>query len=52
CSHPGGREGLVCSPLPFLWGTNSRLGCSHPGGREGLVCSPLPFLWGTNSRLG
>ena len=26
-SHPGGREGLVCSPLPFLWGTNSRLGC-------------------------
>ena len=27
CSHPGGREGLVCSPLPFLWGTNSRLGC-------------------------
>ena len=27
CSPPGGREGLVCSPLPFLWGTNSRLGC-------------------------
>ena len=27
CSHPGGQEGLVCSPLPFLWGTNSRLGC-------------------------
>ena len=27
CSHPGGREGSVCSPLPFLWGTNLRLGC-------------------------
>ena len=27
CSHPGGREGSVCSPLAFLWGTNLRLGC-------------------------
>ena len=30
CSHPGGREGSVCSPLPSLWGTNLRLGCVAP----------------------
>ena len=36
-SHPGGREGSICSPLPFLWGTNSRLGCVALVGLYGLV---------------
>ena len=31
CTHPGGWEGSVGSPLPFLWGTNLHLGCD-PGG--------------------
>ena len=56
CSHPGGREGLVCSPLPFLWGTNSRLGCVALVGLYGLlvglfglgsVASTEPRLLGT-----
>ena len=25
CRHPGGREGLACSPLPFIWSTNLRV---------------------------
>ena len=37
CSHPGGREGSVCSPLPFLWGTNLRLGCVALVGLYGLL---------------
>ena len=54
--HPGGREGLVCSPLPFLWGTNSRLGCVTLVGLYGLlvglfglgsVASTEPRLLGT-----
>ena len=56
CSHPGGREGFVCSPLPFLWGTNSRLGCVALVGLYGLlvglfglgsVASTEPRLLGT-----
>ena len=56
CSHQGGREGLVCSPLPFLWGTNSRLGCVALVGLYGLlvglfglgsVASTEPRLLGT-----
>ena len=56
CSHPGGREGLVCSPLAFLWGTNLRLGCVALVGLYGLlvglfglgsVASTEPRLLGT-----
>ena len=56
CSHPGGREGSVCSPLPFLWGTNLRLGCVALMGLCGLlvglfglgsVASTEPRLLGT-----
>ena len=56
CSHPGGREGSVCSPLPFLWGTNLRLGCVTLVGLYGLlvglfglgsVASTEPRLLGT-----
>ena len=37
CSHPGGREGSVCSPFAFLWGTNLRLGCVALVGLYGLL---------------
>ena len=56
CSHPGGREGSVCSPLPSLWGTNLRLGCVALVGLYGLlverfglgsVASTEPRLLGT-----
>ena len=56
CSHPGGREGSVCSPLPFFWGTNLRLGCVALVGLYGLlvglfglgsVASTEPRLLGT-----
>ena len=56
CSHPGGREGSVCSPLAFLWGTNLRLGCVVLVGLYGLlvglfglgsVASTEPRLLGT-----
>ena len=56
CSHPGGREGSVCSPLAFLWGTNLRLGCVALVGLYGLlvglfglgsVVSTEPRLLGT-----
>ena len=56
CSHPGGREGSVCSPLAFLWGTNLRLGCVALVGLYGLlvglfglgsVASTDPRLLGT-----
>ena len=56
CSHPGGREGPVCSPLAFLWGTNLRLGCVALVGLYGLlvglfglgsVASTEPRLLGT-----
>ena len=56
CSHPGGREGFVCSPLAFLWGTNLRLGCVALVGLYGLlvglfglgsVASTEPRLLGT-----
>ena len=56
CSHPGGREGSVCSPLAFLWGTNLRLGCVALVGLYGLlvglfglgsVASTEPCLLGT-----
>ena len=56
CSHPEGREGSVCSPLPSLWGTNSRLGCVALVGLYGLlvgrfglgsVASTEPRLLGT-----
>ena len=56
CSHPGGRDGSVCSPLPFLWGTNLRLGCVALVGLYGLlvglfglgsVASTEPRLLGT-----
>ena len=56
CSYPGGREGSVCSPLPFLWGTNLRLGCVALVGLYGLlvglfglgsVASTEPRLLGT-----
>ena len=56
CSHPGGREGSVCSPLAFLWGTNLRLGCVALVGLYGLlvglfglgsVASAEPRLLGT-----
>ena len=56
CSHPGGREGYVCSPLAFLWGTNLRLGCVALVGLYGLlvglfglgsVASTEPRLLGT-----
>ena len=55
-SHPGGREGSVCSPLPSLWGTNLRLGCVALMGLYGLlvglfglgsVASTEPRLLGT-----
>ena len=55
-SHPGGRERSVCSPLPFLWGTNLRLGCVALVGLYGLlvgllglgsVASTEPRLLGT-----
>ena len=55
-SHPGGREGSVCSPLAFLWGTNLRLGCVALVGLYGLlvglfglgsVASTEPRLLGT-----
>ena len=45
CSHPGGWEGSVCSPLPFLWGTNLRLGCVALVGLYGLLVG----LWGLSS---
>ena len=41
CSHPGGREGSVCSPLPFLWSTNLRLGCVTLVGLYGLLVGLL-----------
>ena len=41
CSHPGGREGSVCSPLAFLWGTNLRLGCVALVGLYGLLVGLL-----------
>ena len=56
CSHPGGPEGSVCSPLAFLWGTNLRLGCVALVGLYGLlvglfglgsVASTEPRLLGT-----
>ena len=56
CSHPGGWEGSVGSPLPFLWGTNLRLGCVALMGLYGLlvgvfglgsVASTEPRLHGT-----
>ena len=56
CSHPGGREGSVCSPLAFLWGTNLRLGCVALVSLYGLlvglfglgsVASTKPRLLGT-----
>ena len=56
CSHPGGREGSVCSPLAFLWGTKVRLGCVALVGLYGLlvglfglgsVASTEPRLLGT-----
>ena len=56
CSHPEGREGLVCSPLPLLRGTNLRLGCVALVGLYGLlvglfglgsVASTEPRLLGT-----
>ena len=56
CSHPGGLEGSVCSPLAFLWGTNLRLGCVALVGLYGLlvglfglgsVASTEPRLLGT-----
>ena len=56
CSHPGGREGSVCSPLAFLWGTISCLGCVALVGLYGLlvglfglgsVASTEPRLLGT-----
>ena len=56
CSPPGGREGSVCSPLAFLWGTNLRLGCVALVGLYGLlvglfglgsVASTEPRLLGT-----
>ena len=56
CSHPGDREGSVCSPLPSLWGTNFRLGCVALVGLYGLlvglfglgsVASTEPRLLGT-----
>ena len=56
CSRPGGREGSVCSPLAFLWGTNLRLGCVALVGLYGLlvglfglgsVASTEPRLLGT-----
>ena len=56
CSHPGGRDGSVCSPLAFLWGTNLRLGCVALVGLYGLlvglfglgsVASTEPRLLGT-----
>ena len=56
CSHPGGREESVCSPLAFLWGTNLRLGCVALVGLYGLlvglfglgsVASTEPRLLGT-----
>ena len=56
CSHPGGREGSVGSPLAFLWGTNLRLGCVALVGLYGLlvglfglgsVASTEPRLLGT-----
>ena len=56
CSHPGGREGSVCSPLAFLWGTNLRLGYVALVGLYGLlvglfglgsVASTEPRLLGT-----
>ena len=55
-NHPGGRDGSVCSPLPFLWGTNLRLGCVALVGLYGLlvglfrlgsVASTEPRLLGT-----
>ena len=56
CSHPGGREGSVCSPLAFLRGTNLRVGCVALVGLYGLlvglfglgsVASTEPRLLGT-----
>ena len=56
CSHPGGREGSVCTPLAFLWGTNLCLGCVAQVGLYGLlvglfglgsVASTEPRLLGT-----
>ena len=41
CSHPGGREGSVCSPLLFLWGTNIRLSCVALVGLCGLLVGLL-----------
>ena len=58
CSHPGGREGSICSPLAFLWGTNLRLGCVALVGLYGLlvglfglgsVASTEPRLLGTTT---
>ena len=37
CSHLGGREGLACSPLPFLWSTNLRVACVALVGLYGLL---------------
>ena len=41
CSHPGSREGSACSPLPFLWGTNLRVGCMDLVGLYGLLVGLL-----------
>ena len=53
CSHPGGREGSVCSPLAFLWGTNLRLGCVALVGLYGLLVglSGLGSVASTEPRL-
>ena len=45
CSHPGGRAGSVCSPLPFLWGTNLHVGCVALVG----LCGLLVELFGLGS---
>ena len=52
-SHPGGQEGSVCSPLPFLWGTNLRLGCVALVGLFGLLVGRLGLssVASTESRL-
>ena len=49
CSHPGGRKGSSCNPLPFQWGTNLRVTSLALVGLVGLglVAWTEPRLLGT-----
>ena len=64
CSHPGGRKGSACSPLPFQWGTNLRVTSLALVGLIGLwlvawteprllgITTDQQARWGDRAELG